>query len=72
MRPCRNVTRLTVCRVGDRLRVGEKWCLKVLPSVDPEDIASAVCWLIEGAGAVTGQVLVVDFGASLGAPARRK
>jgi len=28
--------------------------------VDPEDVASAVCWLIEGAGAVTGQVLVVD------------
>ena len=40
--------------------------------VDPEDVASAVCWLIEGAGAVTGQVLVVDSGASLGAPARRK
>ena len=40
--------------------------------VDPEDVASAVCWLIEGAGAVTGQVLVVDAGASLGAPARRR
>jgi 3-oxoacyl-[acyl-carrier protein] reductase len=40
--------------------------------VDPEDVASAVYWLIEGAGAVTGQVLVVDAGASLGAPARRK
>jgi 3-oxoacyl-[acyl-carrier protein] reductase len=40
--------------------------------VDPEDVASAVCWLIEGADAVTGQVLVVDSGASLGAPARRK
>jgi 3-oxoacyl-[acyl-carrier protein] reductase len=40
--------------------------------VDPEDVASAVCWLIEGAGAVTGQVLVVDSGFSLGAPARRK
>ena len=40
--------------------------------VNPEDIASAVVWLIEGADAVTGQVLVVDSGASLGAAARRK
>jgi 3-oxoacyl-[acyl-carrier protein] reductase len=40
--------------------------------VDPEDIASAVCWLIEGADAVTGQVITVDCGASLGAPARRR
>jgi 3-oxoacyl-[acyl-carrier protein] reductase len=40
--------------------------------VNPEDIASAVVWLIEGADAVTGQVLVVDAGASLGAPVRKK
>ena len=40
--------------------------------VDPEDIASAVYWLIEGADAVTGQVITVDSGASLGAPARRR
>ena len=41
--------------------------------VDPEDIASAVCWLIDDAVKVTGQVIVVDAGASVGAPpARRK
>ena len=40
--------------------------------VNPENIASAVAWLIEGADAVTGQVLVVDAGASLGAPVHRK
>ena len=41
--------------------------------VDPEDIASAVCWLIDDAVKVTGQVIVVDAGASIGAPpARRK
>jgi 3-oxoacyl-[acyl-carrier protein] reductase len=40
--------------------------------VDPEDVASAVRWLIEGADAVTGQVLLVDSGASLGAAARRR
>jgi len=40
--------------------------------VNPEDVASAVAWLIEDAQAVTGQVLVVDAGFSLGAaPARR-
>ncbi len=40
--------------------------------VNPEDVASAVVWLIEDARAVTGQVLVVDAGFSLGAaPARR-
>ena len=40
--------------------------------VNPEDVASAVTWLIEDAQAVTGQVLVVDAGFSLGAaPARR-
>jgi enoyl-[acyl-carrier-protein] reductase (NADH) len=42
------------------------------PRVNPEDIASAVAWLIEGADAVTGQVIVVDAGAALGAPVRRK
>jgi 3-oxoacyl-[acyl-carrier protein] reductase len=36
--------------------------------VNPEDIASAVAWLIEGGGAVTGQIITVDAGASLGAP----
>lgn len=40
--------------------------------VNPEDIASAVAWLIEGADAVTGQVLLVDAGASVGAPPARK
>ena len=30
--------------------------------VNPEDVASAVVWLIDGADAVTGQVLVVDAG----------
>jgi enoyl-[acyl-carrier-protein] reductase (NADH) len=40
--------------------------------VTPEDIAAAVVWLIEGADAVTGQVIMVDAGASLGAPARRR
>ncbi|RPI41166.1 MAG: SDR family oxidoreductase [Betaproteobacteria bacterium] len=39
--------------------------------VDPEDVASAIAWLIEGADAMTGQVLVVDAGAMLGAPPRR-
>ena len=39
--------------------------------VNPEDVASAVVWLIEGAEAMTGQVLVVDSGSSLGAPPRR-
>lgn len=40
--------------------------------VNPEDIASAVAWLIEGAEAMTGQILVVDSGLTLGAPPRRK
>jgi len=40
--------------------------------VNPEDIASAVAWLIEGGDVVTGQVLVVDAGFSLGAAPRRK
>jgi 3-oxoacyl-[acyl-carrier protein] reductase len=39
--------------------------------VNPEDVASAVVWLIEDAQAVTGQVLVVDAGFSLGAAPRR-
>jgi len=40
--------------------------------VDPEDIASAVCWLIDDATKVTGQVIVVDAGASIGAPPVRR
>lgn len=40
--------------------------------VNPEDVASAVAWLIEGAEAMTGQVLVVDAGFSVGAAPRRK
>lgn len=40
--------------------------------VDPEDVADAVVWLIDGARKVTGQTLVVDSGFSLGAaPPRR-
>ena len=39
--------------------------------VNPEDVASAIAWLIEDAQAMTGQVLVVDAGATLGAPPRR-
>ena len=40
--------------------------------VNPDDVASAVAWLIEDAQVVTGQVLVIDSGFSLGAaPARR-
>jgi 3-oxoacyl-[acyl-carrier protein] reductase len=39
--------------------------------VTPEDVASAVVWLIEGGDVVTGQVLVVDSGFSLGAAPRR-
>lgn len=40
--------------------------------VDPEDVAAAVVWLIDGSDVVTGQVLVVDAGFSLGMPARRR
>jgi 3-oxoacyl-[acyl-carrier protein] reductase len=40
--------------------------------VNPEDVASAVVWLIEGGDVVTGQVLVVDAGFSLGTAPRRK
>ena len=40
--------------------------------VNPEDVASAVVWLIEDAQAVTGQVLVVDAGVSLGAVSARR
>ena len=40
--------------------------------VTPEDIASAVVWLIEGANAVTGQVILVDAGAAIGAPPPKK
>ena len=40
--------------------------------VNPENVASAVVWLIKDAEAVTGQVLTVDAGAALGAPVRRK
>ena len=40
--------------------------------VNPEDIASAVVWLIKDAHAVTGQVLLVDAGASIGAPPVKK
>jgi 3-oxoacyl-[acyl-carrier protein] reductase len=40
--------------------------------VDPEDIADAVAWLVEGAQAMTGQTLVIDAGSMLGAPARRR
>lgn len=40
--------------------------------VDPEDVAATVVWLIEGADVMTGQLLVVDAGASLGAAARRR
>lgn len=41
--------------------------------VNPEDIADAVVWLIDGAQAMTGQTLVIDSGFTLGAaPARRK
>ena len=39
--------------------------------VNPEDVAATIVWLIEGADAITGQVLVVDAGATLGAPPRR-
>jgi hypothetical protein len=34
---------------------------------EPEDIASAVAWRIKGGEGATGQVLVVDAGAALGA-----
>ena len=34
----------------------------------PEQVAGAVVWLIEGADLVTGQLLVIDSGFSLGAP----
>lgn len=41
--------------------------------VNPEDVADAVAWLIEGAQTMTGQTLVIDSGFTLGAaPARRK
>jgi len=41
--------------------------------VDPQDVADAVAWLIDGAQKVTGQTLVVDSGSVLGAaPPRRK
>jgi 3-oxoacyl-[acyl-carrier protein] reductase len=41
--------------------------------VNPEDIADAVVWLIDGARAMTGQTLVIDSGFTLGAaPPRRK
>jgi 3-oxoacyl-[acyl-carrier protein] reductase len=41
--------------------------------VDPEDVADAVAWLVDGAQAVTGQTLVIDSGFTLGAaPPRRK
>jgi 3-oxoacyl-[acyl-carrier protein] reductase len=39
--------------------------------VTPEDVASAVVWLIEGSAVVTGQVLVVDSGFTVGPPPRR-
>ncbi|MSQ73344.1 MAG: SDR family oxidoreductase [Betaproteobacteria bacterium] len=37
-------------------------------SVSPEDVASAVVWLIEAANAMTGQSLVVDAGSTVGVP----
>lgn len=41
--------------------------------VDPEDVADAVVWLIDGAQKVTGQTVVVDSGSTLGAaPPRRR
>lgn len=40
--------------------------LKVAPT--PEQIANAVVWLVDGADLITGQLLVIDSGFSLGAP----
>lgn len=40
--------------------------------VHPEDVASAIAYLIEGADAMTGQVLVVDAGSTLGAAPHRR
>ena len=34
----------------------------------PEQIASAVCWLLEPDSVVTGQLVVVDAGFTLGKP----
>lgn len=41
--------------------------------VNPEDVADAVAWLIDGAQTMTGQTLVIDSGSTLGAaPPRRR
>ena len=36
--------------------------------VYPEDVADAAVWLLEGAGKVTGETILVDSGVHLGAP----
>jgi len=36
--------------------------------VYPEDVAEAAVWLLEGAGKVTGETILVDSGVHLGAP----
>jgi len=36
--------------------------------VYPEDVADAAIWLLEGAGKVTGETILVDSGVHLGAP----
>jgi 3-oxoacyl-[acyl-carrier protein] reductase len=37
-------------------------------AAEPEDVAEIVVWFLEGAGLVTGQILVTDAGFTLGAP----
>jgi enoyl-[acyl-carrier-protein] reductase (NADH) len=41
-------------------------------TAQPEDVAEAAIWLIEGAGLVTGETLLVDAGMHLGPVARQK
>jgi 3-oxoacyl-[acyl-carrier protein] reductase len=41
-------------------------------AASPDDIAEAAVWLIEGAGLITGECILLDSGLHLGFGARRR
>jgi pteridine reductase len=54
----------------ERYATQEKFWLQTSPLKRvgvPEDVAEAVLWFVEGAGTITGQVLSIDSGFTLGA-----
>ena len=57
----------------DKIKAGYEQSTPLARACTPEDVASAIAWLANGAGTVTGELILLDSGMHLGrnAPARK-